>query len=326
MNCTIVNFTNSSTSQPSSLACSCNAGYVWNATSFRCQLNCSSLNNTLPMNPSPNSCACVAPYEWNPTLFGCVINCAHILYASSQVDLYNCSCISPLFFNTTSKQCQVNCSGTPNTTNTTYYYGVNNTCQCVSPLVWSNVNWTCGNYTCPNGFNATSIGCVLDCSSVQNSNGTWLNLTTCGCNSGYYWVAPFCYRDCTLMDPLANNTLNGSCICSEPMYWDAGSSLCIVDCDMVQYANGTINRTTCLCIDRYSWNMALMKCVINCTNCTVNCLALNNTNGTVDNFTCKCQVPFRWDPYGLFCRIDCSMILNADLNVCYLNSNYTCLC
>jgi len=177
LNCSLINNTNL-TGPSNSTTCSCANGYTWNQTSLSCSLNCSLINNTNNASAINGTCVCVSPYSWNAsgltctrsivcsgaysynaTVGTCVVNCSALANTTNASAPTNtCVCASPYTWSATTQRCtppacdsgsywdpvqgicQINCTRIINTNKT---FAVNNTCICVYPYSWNNLQELC---------------------------------------------------------------------------------------------------------------------------------------------------------------------------------------
>jgi hypothetical protein len=188
---TVQQANNSNGTNNGSDACFCNANYTWISPIQLCALNCSSLNNTNG-NSGINSCFCIDNYDWNGTDCDVIpIDCS--LYINSNGTNNGsdaCFCSPGYDWDRSVQLCILNCSNLSNTA------GNNgpNACFCVDNYEW-------------NGTACVQTVVPINCSAVNNSNGTNNGIDSCYCVSGFFFdeTVDLCILNCSSFPNTAGN-------------------------------------------------------------------------------------------------------------------------
>ena len=124
------------------VSCLCSPGYFFNIKNNQpgCQLNCSSINNTMQENADFTSCICYEHMNWfNKT---CVVDCNSIQYSDPSGEVNNtCNCAINYIWIDKIKECARNCTGVKHT-----QLNVDSTlrsCPCINNFLWSESNARC---------------------------------------------------------------------------------------------------------------------------------------------------------------------------------------
>ena len=129
--------------------CACNDGYHWNPDTYTCDLDpptreCRNDSHSTGEPMSATECICKTNYAWDATLWRCVVNCADVLYSTStglEVD-GACPCIPNFFYDMFMPQCVINCSLYNNSINSNVD-NVPDQCRCRVPYTWVMEPFSC---------------------------------------------------------------------------------------------------------------------------------------------------------------------------------------
>jgi hypothetical protein len=205
------------------------------------------------------------------------------------------------------------------------------------------------------GYTWNGSACVqtvvppINCSAVNNSNGTNNGSDACFCSAGYTWNLPvfravvplqlFCseqlkwhqQRALTLVSVAASYTWNGSA-CVQLLFLPSTVL-------QVSNSNGPNGADACFCSSSYAWDTSSKLCALDCPslsntagnngtnacfcianyqwntttkNCQFSCAVINNTNNVTNNSSsCVCVSPYIWNSTTSSCSLNCSNITNT---------------
>lgn len=136
-------------------------------------------------------------------------------------------------------RCSFDCGGMQYSTGS---LAVNHTdeCQCLTFFEW----------------NATSMKCVINCSSLSHASTASSSFNSCICDPKFVFsYTSVNVPECLLSCPLVNNTTPSSpntttsltCPCRGGYNWNSTLLECEINCTAIGYTNGTVNTTYCLC-------------------------------------------------------------------------------
>lgn len=124
-------------------------------------------------------------------------------------------------------------------------------CRCYSPYI----------------LNSNTLSCDIDCSAIDNTNGT-NGALDCFCKSTFSWNSTFkrCDPNCSAIE--GSTLVNGKCTCQSRYSWVSASAKCVLNCSRVRNANTTATQpsdSSCVCISSYAWDTTSNSCKINCS-------------------------------------------------------------
>lgn len=186
-------------SSTTSANCACYTPYIWNTTTC---VSCLQISNSRGINDA-TSCVCKTGYVWKSATFTCDVNCAIIPNTNGTVNGTFCSCNNTRFsFNPFTATCEIQCDFNGPRVSPAQ-------CYCDDAYSW----------------NAESLDCEVDCSTIANVDPTspTINAYTCNCNTNspnnYFWnpVALICEVDCSeVIGSIDGIVPNYPCTCATP--------------------------------------------------------------------------------------------------------------
>jgi len=238
---------------------------------------------------------------------------------------------------------------------------------------WNLNSLSCASITCtsPLAYDFTSDSCMCDltvailtplsicklCSSITNSNGTVLNPSTCGCNTGYLWtvdsnggVSCACTTNCGTCNTTTSVIIGTICYnCSSVLYSTGplvGTSQCICPSSFIWDWNTISLIGSCKCANSQKIPSVSGTCICNssiyipqtngsCFSCvglsygagttqsanTSACACLYNFvfiwNSVTESGTCGCLSPLIINSNGTACVCDPTKTITLTNGTCF---------
>ncbi|CAG9335719.1 unnamed protein product [Blepharisma stoltei] len=344
--------------------CTCNAGYYFSANTVcsACNMNCAtcqtSAGNCLvcsdpthmsaapicacPSNGalSGTTCTCNAGFYFirNTICSACSMNCATCITSAE-----NCvTCANTTHMSVAPAcACPTNgaLSGNTCTCNAGYYFSSNTVCSaCNTNCAMCEVS----DGNCLRCSDPTHMSAAPACACPTNGA---LSVTTCTCNTGYYFsantVCSACNTNCATCTSSADNCVT----CADTTHMSAAPACACP-------TNGALSGNTCTCNAGYyfSSNTVCSACNTNCAMCKVsdgNCLTCSDpthmsaapacacpTNGALSGTTCTCNTGYYFSSNTVCsaCDSNCAAC-SGTANICltcvdttHMSAAPTCAC
>lgn len=249
-----------------------------------CEVNCTAISHAT-VRTSPTECGCQPHFFWNSADFICELNCASVSMSNgrAQNKSNECNCVSGVWDHTTF-ECRFDCSSVAFADKTKTAASFSQ-CPCLARFYYDSIRREC----------------LINCSLVENSNGTDLSaVNACGCLPRFVYnpSTSSCDVNCALVphsDKRASS--KGKCSCLENFYFNADKFKCMLDCSKIQNSLGPVSERflKCRCKNNCKWDPIMMTCELRC-----DWVHSSDKQQPIRN-QCRCLNPTKWNSDKMSC-------------------------